>query len=238
MPKPNVNVSRSRVVIDRSAGTVSASGPSGLTSTRRSASSGSRPSTGSSRPSSPSSITARAAAPVIGLVVEAIRKSESRATGGPPSARLPSASTCTSSPRAASTTSPGTDITDVPLGGLAQPFQSCRRQPGRRTHHLASSPYLPRARRPARSVPPPRPPTDATPAPNGGVVRYRPAAVTTLCDHRQGSVHGLRPTRAPTRRSVSPANKRVMEHERPAEMGSVIVFQAHTRNGMCGRFRH
>jgi hypothetical protein len=31
---------------------------------------------------------------------------------------------------------------------------------------------------------------------------------------------------------------RVMEHESPAKMGSVIVFQAHTRNGMCGRFRH
>lgn len=30
---------------------------------------------------------------------------------------------------------------------------------------------------------------------------------------------------------------RFMEHERPAEMGSVIVFQAHTRNGTCGRFR-
>jgi hypothetical protein len=34
------------------------------------------------------------------------------------------------------------------------------------------------------------------------------------------------------------SNKWVMEHERPAEMGSVIVFQAHTRNGMCGRFWH
>ena len=30
----------------------------------------------------------------------------------------------------------------------------------------------------------------------------------------------------------------VMKHERPAAMGSVIVFQAHTRNGMCGRLRY
>jgi hypothetical protein len=34
------------------------------------------------------------------------------------------------------------------------------------------------------------------------------------------------------------SNKRVMEHERPAEMGFVIVFQGRTRNGVGGFFRH
>ena len=93
IPKPFVNVSRSRVVIDRSAGTVSSSGPSIRFNTRRSSSSGSRRSTGSSRPTSPSSITASVAAAVIGLVIDAIRNSESRCTGAPPTASLPNAST-------------------------------------------------------------------------------------------------------------------------------------------------
>ena len=66
--------------------------------TRRPASSGSSRSTGSSSPIRPSSITASVAAAVIGLVVEAIRNSESRSTGAPPTASVPSASTCTSSP--------------------------------------------------------------------------------------------------------------------------------------------
>jgi hypothetical protein len=108
IPKPNVNVSRSRVVIGRSAGTVSSNGPSGRRSTRRSPSSGSSRSTGSSRPISPSSTSAMVTAAVIGLVVEAIRKSESRGTGRPPIDRRPSASTCTSSPTATNATSPGT----------------------------------------------------------------------------------------------------------------------------------
>ncbi len=108
IPNPNVNVSRSRVVIERSAGTVSSSGPSIRFNTRRPASSGSRRSTGSSSPTSPSSITASVAAAVIGLVVEAIRNSESRCTGAPPTVRLPNASTYTSCPDATSTTKPGT----------------------------------------------------------------------------------------------------------------------------------
>jgi hypothetical protein len=29
-----------------------------------------------------------------------------------------------------------------------------------------------------------------------------------------------------------------MKHRIPAEMGSVIMFQAHTRNGTSGRLRH
>ena len=96
------------MVIARAAGTVSSSGPSIRRSTLRPASSGSSRSTGSSSPISPSAATASVAAAVMGLVVEAIRKIESRATGGPPTASLPSASTCTWPPRATSATRPGT----------------------------------------------------------------------------------------------------------------------------------
>ena len=95
MPKPNVNVSRSRTVIARRAGTVSSSGPSIRRSTRRFASSGNNRSTGSSRVSRPSAMSASVAAPVTGFVVEAIRNNESRCTGGPPIVNEPSASVCT-----------------------------------------------------------------------------------------------------------------------------------------------
>ena len=93
IPNPSVNVKRSRVVIARSAATVSSSGPLIRVSTRRPASSGSSRSTGSSSPISPSSITASVTAAVMGLVVEAIRNSESRRTGAPPTSSTPSAST-------------------------------------------------------------------------------------------------------------------------------------------------
>jgi hypothetical protein len=95
MPKPNVKVSRSRIVMARTTGTVSASGPSIRRSTRRPASSGTSRSTGSSRPINPSATSANVATAVTGLVVEAIRNSESRATGAPPTVSWPSASTCT-----------------------------------------------------------------------------------------------------------------------------------------------
>ena len=55
----------------------------------------------------------------------------------------------------------------------------------------------------------------------------RPSA--TRCrdrEWRHAAVHRVRPERS----AGLP--------ERPAEMGSAIVFQAQTRNGMCGRFRH
>ena len=80
-------------MIARCAGTVSSSGPSIRASTRGPASSGSSRSTGSSMSISPSSASARVAAAVIGLVVDAIRNSESRATGAPPTDSVPSAST-------------------------------------------------------------------------------------------------------------------------------------------------
>jgi hypothetical protein len=50
-------------------------------------------------------MSAMVTAPVIGFVVDAIRNSESRCTGGPPIDSEPSVSMCTSSPDA---TSPGT----------------------------------------------------------------------------------------------------------------------------------
>ncbi len=94
-PKPNVNVSRSPTVTERLAGTVSSSGPSIRRSTRGAASSGSSLPTGSSRSSRPSRIRARVAAPVTGLVMDAMRNSESRCTGGPPIDSEPSASAWT-----------------------------------------------------------------------------------------------------------------------------------------------
>jgi hypothetical protein len=82
-------------VIGRLAGAVSSSGPSIRRSTRGAASSGSSLATGSSRSSSPSRISARVAAPVTGLVMDAMRNSESRWTMGPPMDSGPSAATCT-----------------------------------------------------------------------------------------------------------------------------------------------
>src|SRR5436190_2995368 len=108
IPKPNVNVSRSRTVMARLAGTVSSSGPSICRSTRGFASSGSKRSTGSSSASSPSRASASVAAPVIGLVVDAILNSESRCTAGPPIDNEPKVSTCTWSPWATNATNPGT----------------------------------------------------------------------------------------------------------------------------------
>ena len=96
-------------MIGRCAGTVSSSGPSSRFSTLRSASSGSSRSTGSSSRSLHSSTRIIAAAAVIGLVIEEMRKIVSRRIGSlPPSAFVPIASTCTSPRRLTSVTSPGT----------------------------------------------------------------------------------------------------------------------------------
>jgi hypothetical protein len=95
IPNPNVNVSSPRTVTGPAAGSVSSSGPSIRRSTRRSASSGSSRSTGSSSSSRPSRTSASVAAAVIGFVVDAIRNSDSRSTGFPPTASAPSAATCT-----------------------------------------------------------------------------------------------------------------------------------------------
>lgn len=107
MPKPRRKVSRSRSVIGRFAGTVSPTGPSIRRRTRRFASSGSSRSTGWSSRSRHSSTRIMAAAAAIGLVIEATRKIVSRRIGSPPSAFRPIASTCTSSRRLTSVTSPG-----------------------------------------------------------------------------------------------------------------------------------
>ncbi|MGA8923980.1 MAG: hypothetical protein WB682_12620 [Candidatus Dormiibacterota bacterium] len=83
-PKPSLNVSRSRTVIGRFAGTVESTGPPTSLSTLRAASSGSNRSTGSSRRNRPSSTRIMAAAAVTGLDMDATRKIESRLTGRPP----------------------------------------------------------------------------------------------------------------------------------------------------------
>jgi hypothetical protein len=109
MPNPGRNVSRSRTVIARAAGTVSSSGPSMRRSTRRSASSGSRRSTGSSSPILPSSRRIIAAAAVMGFVIDVIRKSVSRRIGSaPPTALVPMTPASTSPLRLTSQTSPDT----------------------------------------------------------------------------------------------------------------------------------
>ena len=107
IPNPQVKVSRSRTVIERSAGTVSWRGPSGRRSTRRSVSSGSRSSTGPSSSSRPVSTSESTATAVIGLVFDEIRNSVSRRIGGPPMAITPFVTTCTPSPRATAATTPG-----------------------------------------------------------------------------------------------------------------------------------
>ena len=107
MPNPQVNVSRSRTVIGRCAGTVRSSGPSGRRSTRRPASSGASSSIGPSRSSRPSSTSESTTAAVIGLVIDEIRNSVSRRIGAPPTAIAPAVATCTAGPRATAATTPG-----------------------------------------------------------------------------------------------------------------------------------
>ena len=87
------------------------------------ASSGSHRSTGSSSAIRPSSTSIMAAAATMGLVIEAMRKIESRAIGAVPSASTePTASTSTWSPRATRATAPGTD-----------PLPTCRSRTSRRS---------------------------------------------------------------------------------------------------------
>ena len=107
-PKPIRNVSRSRTVIGRSAGTVSSTGPSMRRTTLRSASSGRSRSTGSSSRTTHSSSRISVATAVTGLVIDEMRKIVSRRIGPPPStAVLPITSTY-ASPRLLTTeTSPG-----------------------------------------------------------------------------------------------------------------------------------
>jgi hypothetical protein len=80
-------------VIDRVAGTTSSTGLSGVLTTTGFASSGSHRCTGSSRAIRPSSTKIMTAAAVIGLVIEASRKIESRSMGPPPMAAEPSTAT-------------------------------------------------------------------------------------------------------------------------------------------------
>ena len=94
LPKPIRDVSRSRTVIARSAGTVSSSCEDRDFSTRRFASSGSHGSIDSSSRNVHSSTRIIAAAAVMGFVIEAMRKIASRLIGaGWPSDIVPSVST-------------------------------------------------------------------------------------------------------------------------------------------------
>ncbi len=139
IPSPNVEVSTSRTVIGRRAGTVSSSGPSIRLSTWRSASSGSHSCTGSSRRSLHSSSSTIAAETATGLDVEAMRKIVSRRIGAPPSWRIvPIASTCVSPPRPNSATTPG-----------ILPDSTCRAS----TSRTLCSPFVEKSpRRPVRVV--------------------------------------------------------------------------------------
>jgi hypothetical protein len=87
-------------VIDRTAGTTSSTGLSGVRTTRGSASSGSQRAIGSSSATLPSSTSSITAAAVIGLVIEAMRTIESGASS-------PTVATSTSSPRATRAAPPG-----------------------------------------------------------------------------------------------------------------------------------
>jgi hypothetical protein len=101
-------------VIGRTAGTTSSTGLAGVRTTTREASSGSQRSTGSPSARRPSSTSIITAAAVIGFVIEAMRKIESRAIGtAPPTAAAPTAWTSTCSPRASRATAPGTEPSET-----------------------------------------------------------------------------------------------------------------------------
>src|SRR5579872_6240144 len=106
--------------MSRAAGTVSSRGPSGRTRTRGEASSGSKRETGSSRPRRPSPISANVHAAVSGLVIEAIRKRESRVTGPRPWPRTPKDLTYTSPSCSMSTAMPGTWSSPTWLAAASQ----------------------------------------------------------------------------------------------------------------------
>lgn len=107
-PYPERNVSRSRTVIGRFAGTESSSSLSIVRRTFRFASSGRNSSTGSSSRSLQSSTRAIAATAVIGFVTEARRKIVSRRIGAARSnASVPIASACSAPRRLRSATRPG-----------------------------------------------------------------------------------------------------------------------------------
>ena len=109
-PYPAREVSRSKTVIGRAAGTTSSTGLAGVRTTLGSASSGSQRATGSSSAIRPSSTSIMTAAAVIGLVIDAKRKIASRAIGAPPTAAEPTTATSVRSPPASTATAPGSDI--------------------------------------------------------------------------------------------------------------------------------
>lgn len=108
-PYPARKSSRSTTVMGLAAGTTSSIGLVGVRTTVGAASSGSHCSTGSFSAILPSSTSIMTAAAVMGLVIDAMRKSESRAIGDVPlMSTEPTACTSTRSPRATRATAPGT----------------------------------------------------------------------------------------------------------------------------------
>lgn len=116
------------------AGTTSSSGLAGVRTTTGPASSGSHVETGSDSAIRPSSTSIMTAAATTGLVIEAMRKTESLAMGaGSPTPRVPTAATSTRPPRATRPTAPGTDPsstnacrTSRSCGSIAPPSLVCR----------------------------------------------------------------------------------------------------------------
>ena len=94
-------------MIGRVAGTTSSAALAGVRTTFGSASSGSHEATGASSLSWPSSTSIMTAAAVMGLVIEANRKMESRAIGAPSVATEPATAASVWSPRATRPTAPG-----------------------------------------------------------------------------------------------------------------------------------
>src|ERR1700722_15814453 len=108
-PYPAREVSRSKTVIGRAAGTTSSTGLAGVRTTIGSASSGSHRATGSSSAIRPSWTRVRTAAATMGLVIEAKRKMASRVIAPPPTAAEPTTATSVRSPPAITATAPGSD---------------------------------------------------------------------------------------------------------------------------------
>jgi hypothetical protein len=107
-PEAEGELNTSRTMTSRRAATVSSRGRLSAEGPAGTPVSGNNLLTGSSSGRSPSSASAIVTAAVMGLVVDAIRNSESRCTGRPSIDTEPSISTWTSSSEATSATSPGT----------------------------------------------------------------------------------------------------------------------------------
>ena len=177
-PYPARKVSRSSTVIGRTAGTTSSTGPSGVRTTVGDASSGSQCPTGSSSAIRPSSTSIMTAAATTGLVIDAIRKIESRAIGAVPSTSAePTACTSIRSPRATRPTAPGTGPSLMCVSRMScrlvmrSTFSDCavgiKTPAPARNHRAEAVESDPIGRRPPCAPGPSRPDTAFPPRPAG-----------------------------------------------------------------------